>query len=231
VVVLAIPDAAIGRVAAEIVPALRSGAMVVCLDPAAPYGGELPQRDDVAYFVTHPCHPPVVAEYVPGQEVDPQARMDFFGGVARQHIVCALMQGTEEDYARGEQLARAMFAPVMNAHRITVEQMAILEPAMAETVVLTCMGVIREAMDEAIRRGVPAGAARDFLLGHINVDIGILFGFIDAQVSDGARLAMARGREQILQADWKRVFEPESVMRQVQEIVKRTVFVRGGTKQ
>ena len=40
------------------------------------------------------------------------------------------MQGPEEDYARGEAIARAMYAPVMRSHRVTVEQMAILEPAL-----------------------------------------------------------------------------------------------------
>ena len=40
-------------------------------------------------------------------EEDPEARADFFGGIkARMPMVCALMQGPEEDYARGEQLAR-----------------------------------------------------------------------------------------------------------------------------
>jgi hypothetical protein len=215
VAILAVPDVVLGVVAASVVPDLRSGAMVICLDPAAPYSGELPEREDIAYFITHPCHPPVI-----GDEVEPEAQMDFFGGVARQNVVCALMQGPEEDYARGEQIVRRMFAPVMNVHRITVEQMALLEPAMAETVVLTCMAVMREAMDEAIRRGVPAQAARDFILGHIKVNLGILFDFIDAEVSDGAKLAMARGMEQIFQADWKKVFEPESVMQQVKAITR-----------
>jgi hypothetical protein len=215
VVILAVPDVVLGKVAAGVVPALRSGGMVICLDPAAPYSGDLPEREDVTYFITHPCHPPVISD-----EVDPKARMDFFGGIAKQNVVCALMQGPERDYAVGEQIVRRMFAPVMNAHRITVEQMAILEPAMAETVVLTCMAVIREAMDEAIRRGVPAQAARDFMLGHINVNLGILFGFVDASVSDGAKLAMQQGMEQIFQADWKKVFEPEDVLRQVKAITR-----------
>ena len=105
-------------------------------------------------------------------------------------------------------------------HRVTVEQMAILEPAMAETVVLTCMAVMRESLDEAIRRGVPAASARDFIKGHMHVNLGILFGFIDAEVSDGAKLAMKRGMEQIFQADWKKVFEPESVRRQVRAITE-----------
>lgn len=216
VIVLAVPDALIGSVAADIVPSLKSGAMMICLDPAAPHGGELPEREDISYFVTHPCHPPVVSD-----ETDPEARMDFFGGVkAKQNIVCALMQGSEEDYARGEAIARKMFAPVMRVHRITVEQMAILEPAMAETVVLTCMSVIREAMDEVIRRGVPPEAAHDFLMGHMNVTIGILFGFIDAEVSDGARLMMERAKQRIFQSDWKKVFEPESILEEIKAITQ-----------
>ena len=55
VAILALPDALIGRIAPTIVPGLRSGAMVICLDPAAPYGGELPERSDITYFVTHPA--------------------------------------------------------------------------------------------------------------------------------------------------------------------------------
>ncbi len=222
VAILALPDKLIGTVAEEIVPQLKPGAMVICLDPAAPYAGELPERGDITYFVTHPCHPPVVND-----EVDPEARMDFFGGIkAKQHIVCALMQGPEEDYAKGEALTRRMFAPVMNAHRVTVGQMAILEPAMSETVVATCMVVIREAMDEAVRRGVPPEAARDFLLGHIFIDIGILFGYVDSPFSDGAKLAIERGKSYLLQPDWKRVFEPENVMREVREITKGTAVDR-----
>ena len=215
VAILAVPDTLVGRVAAQVVPALRSGALVICLDPAAPHGGELPERADISYFVTHPCHPPVVND-----EVTPEARRDFFGGVARQNIVCALMQGPESDYARGEQIARRMFAPVLNAHRVTVEQMATLEPAMAETVILTCMVVMREAVEEAIRHGVPPEAARDFALGHIGVNIGILFGFIDAQLSDGAKLAVERARQRILQPNWRDVFEPTNVISEVKAITQ-----------
>jgi hypothetical protein len=215
VVILAVPDVLIGRVAADVVPALGSGALVICLDPAAAHGGQLPARDDVAYFVTHPCHPPLVND-----ETDPQARRDFFGGTAKQSVVCALMQGTEDDYALGERVVRSAFAPVLRVHRITVEQMAILEPAMAETVVLTCMVVIREALEETIRRGVPEEAAWDFLLGHMNINVGILFGYADAQLSDGAQLAVRRAKENVFQPDWKKVFEPEDVAAQVAAIVR-----------
>jgi len=219
VAILALPDNLIGRVAPSIVPGLKSGAMLICLDPAAPYAGVLPNRSDITYFVTHPCHPPVVND-----EVDPEAKMDFFGAIkAKQHIVCALMQGPESDYAKGEAVCRAMFAPVMRAHRVTVEQMAILEPALSETVVATCMVVIREAIDEAVKRGVPKEAAIDFILGHINVDIGICFGYIGSPFSDGALKAIERGKKSIFQPDWRKVFEPENVMAEIQAITTKPV--------
>ena len=62
-------------------------------------------------------------------------RKDYFGGIlARQDIVIALHKGAEEGFVTAEKVCREMFAPVVKAHRITVEQMAILEPATAEVV-------------------------------------------------------------------------------------------------
>ena len=61
-VILAVPDNRIGKVAHQLAPHLSSGTMVMVLDAAAPYAGELPSRDDLIYFVTHPCHPPVFSE-------------------------------------------------------------------------------------------------------------------------------------------------------------------------
>lgn len=207
VVVLAVPDRLLQSISSDLLPRLRSGSLVICLDPAAPCAGKIAVREDVSYFVTHPCHPPVFSD-----ETDPDARRDFYGGIkARQNIVCALMKGADEDYARGEAIARVMFAPVMKAHRITVEQMAILEPALSETTSQTCMQVVREALDEAIRRGVPPEAARDFLLGHINIQLAIFFGEIDVQFSDGAKKAMELARSRIFQPGWKEVFEPKNI--------------------
>ncbi|MEO8392736.1 MAG: phosphogluconate dehydrogenase C-terminal domain-containing protein [Chloroflexota bacterium] len=217
VVILAVPDLFIGKIAGEIVLGLKAGALVIGLDPAAPHSGKLPPRADISYFITHPCHPPIYND-----ETTAAARSDYFGGIAKQNIVCSLMQGPEAHYALGEQIARKMFAPVMNTHRITVEQMAILEPALVETVTIACMQMIRDAMDEAIKRGVPPEAARDFLLGHINIDIAILFGFLNAQFSDGAKLAAKRGAEQLFQPDWKKVFEPENILREVRTITEGT---------
>ncbi|HEY7424023.1 MAG TPA: phosphogluconate dehydrogenase C-terminal domain-containing protein [Gemmataceae bacterium] len=207
VILLTVPDEHIGDVAAEIVPWMKSGAMLLCLDAAAPHAGKLPRRDDVSYFVTHPAHPPVFND-----EVNPAARRDFFGsGLAKQAIVSALMQGPESDYARGERIARVLFGPVLRSHRVTVEQMALLEPVLSETVAAACLSIIREAMDEAIHRGVPAQAARDFLLGHIHIELAILFNEIDWQFSTGCRQAIADACPRLFRSDWKKVFDPEAV--------------------
>lgn len=214
-VILALPDRVLGAVAHDVVPQVKTGALVITLDPAAAHAGQLPARADISYFVTHPCHPSVF-EY----EEDPEARADFFGGTkARQPIVCALLQGPEADYAKGERVARDIFAPVTRSHRITVEQMAMLEPAMAETVGIALVQALREALEEVVKRGVPRAAAEDFLLGHIKVPLGIAFNRVDFTFSDGAKLMAEYGRQRVLRPDWKRVFEPASVKEQVLAIV------------
>ena len=57
VVILAVPDTLIGKLAHELSPHLKPGTMVMTLDAAAPFAGHLPARDDLVYFVAHPCHP------------------------------------------------------------------------------------------------------------------------------------------------------------------------------
>ena len=215
VIVLAVPDMLIGTIAAEIVPQMQSGAMLIGLDPAAPHAGRLPERADVSYFFSHPSHPPIFND-----ETEAAARGDFFGGVAKQSIVSALLQGPEQDYAKGEAIASKLFGPILRSHRITIEQMAILEPALSETVTATCLTVIREALDEAIKRGVPAEAARDFLLGHLNVELAILFDEIDWELSDGAKEAVVEAMPVIFQPDWKKVFEAEQLLASTRKITE-----------
>jgi hypothetical protein len=214
VVIMAVPDMVVAQIAAEVAPLMRAASMMVCLDPAAPYAGVIPDREDISVFVCHPAHPSVFNE-----ETDMEARFDFFGsGKARQPIVCALMRGPEDHYDLGETLARAMWKPVLRSHRVTVEQMAILEPVLAETVAATCITVIREAMDEAIRRGVPEDAARDFLLGHVFCELGIIFDKSGFPFSDGAKKAIAEAKRHLFQPDWKKVFEPDAMRESVLKI-------------
>ena len=214
VVILAVPDRLIGSICNDIVPRLKSGTMVMGLDPAAAYAGVLPEREDISYFISHPCHPPMF-----GEETDLEAQRDWFGGVAaKQSIVCSLHHGPEEDYAKGEAIARTIFAPVLRSHRVTTEQMAILEPALVETLTLTCLFVIREAMEEVIKMGLSPQAVRDFLLGHIRTTVAIVWDFAGAPVSDGAKLAATKALKEIFQPDWKKIFKIENVRQSVKEI-------------
>jgi hypothetical protein len=214
VVILAVPDTHIGKVAAGISSKLRARTMVVALDAAAPFAGHLPARPDLTYFVTHPCHPPIFND-----ETDMAAKHDHFGGVsAKQHIVSALMQGPDSAYALGEEIAKVIWAPVMRSHRVTVEQMALLEPGLSETVCATLLVVMREAMDDVVARGVPKEAARDFLLGHMNVLGAVIFGEVEGVFSDACNKAIEFGKPNLMRPDWKKVFEPQEIADSIQRI-------------
>lgn len=224
VVILALPDRFIGTITQDIVPQLEAGTMVMSLDPAAAHAGVIPLRDALSYFVAHPCHPPLFND-----EIHEAARTDWFGGIhAKQHIVCALHQGasgeqSEEVYALGERVARAIYAPVMNSYRVTVEQMAILEPALAETFAATLVTAMKEALDEAVKMGVPEEAAREFLFGHIRIEMAIVFGFAGFPFSDGAKLAIDQAYSKIFKPDWKEaIFDKEALRVSVRQITLQT---------
>jgi len=214
VVILAVPDTAIGKVSASIEKDLKPGTMLVILDAAAPFAGHLPARTDLTYFVTHPCHPPIFND-----ETETEAKRDFFGGVAaKQHIVSALMQGPEEDYALGEEIAKIIWAPVMRSHRITVEQLAMLEPGLSETLCASLLDVMREALDEVTARGVPREAARDFLLGHMNVLAAVIFEETPGVFSDACNKAIEFGKPMLMRDDWKRIFDAEELEASIRRI-------------
>ncbi|WP_442488911.1 phosphogluconate dehydrogenase C-terminal domain-containing protein [Halomonas litopenaei] len=214
VVILAVPDTLIQRIAAELSPSIEAGTMVICLDAAAPFAGHLPERDDLVYFVTHPCHPPIFND-----ETTLEAKRDYFGGShATQHIVSALMQGDERHFALGEAVAKTIYAPVGRSHRVSVDQMALLEPGLSETVCATLLSVMREAMDEVVDRGVSHECARDFLLGHLNILGAVIFDEQPGAFSDACNKAIENGKPMLMRDDWKRVFEPDAIADSIQRI-------------
>lgn len=216
VVILAVPDVLIGRITHEIVPMLASGTMLLSLDPAAAYAEVMPVRDDLVYFVAHPSHPTMFND-----EVEPVAQQDYFGGIAKQSAMCALYHGPEESYVIGERLAREIYAPVKRTFRVTVEQMAILEPALVETFSSTLIEAMKEAFDEVVKMGVPQDAALDFFMGHARIQFAVLFGFADFKFSDGALLAMRQARDKIFKSDWKEnIFNLESIRKSVESITQ-----------
>ncbi|WP_306028000.1 phosphogluconate dehydrogenase C-terminal domain-containing protein [Stappia sp. MMSF_3263] len=213
-VILAVPDTAIQVVAASVVPKLAPGTIVMALDAAAPFAGHFPERADVTYFVSHPCHPPIFND-----ETELAGRRDHFGGVAaRQSIVSALMQGPEEHFGIGEAIARTIYGPILRSHRVTVEQMALLEPGLSETVCATLLVVMKDAMDEVVRRGVDPVAARDFLLGHLNILGAVVMGEIDGAFSDACNKAIVNGKPRLMRDDWLGVFEPQEIAESIRAI-------------
>ena len=217
IVVLAVPDVAIGAISRQVVPQMKSGALVMTLDPAAPLDGQIASRPDVGCVITHPCHPSVF-----NWEPTENAFRDFYGGIsAKQAIVCALMQGTEADYTRGVALATAMYAPVSRVHRVTVEQMAVLEPAMVETLAQTCMEVVKEGYDTVVARGIPPDAARDFVLGHLRIQIAVLFGEVNGTFSDAAYKISKRAKPVLFREGWKKIFDLDDIREQVRDITTR----------
>jgi len=215
VVVLALPDNIIGKVAATIAPQLAPGTMLLILDAAAPYADALPQdRPDLTYFVGHPCHPPLYND-----ETEWDARRDYHGGVARQAIVCALMQGPEEHYAVGVEVCEAMWSPVTRTHRVSVEQLAILEPGLSEMLAMCMIDVMSEAVDEcATKYGIDREAAQDFLIGHLNVEIAMWFGYSPKVPSDAALRLLEFGKSRIMKENWREALSP-AVVRQAARLI------------
>lgn len=217
VVILAVPDVAIGSISEALIPQMKAGALVMTLDPAAPLDGVITHREDLGYVIAHPCHPSVF-NWEPTEE----AFRDFYGGIsAKQSIVVALMHGTEEHYQLGEKIAQDMYGPIKNTYRITLEQMAILEPAMVETLAQTCMEVVKEGYDRIIHLGVPEAAARDFVLGHLRIQIAVLFKEVNGSFSDAAYKISKRAKPILFKENWQNIFEMDDIRQQVRDITNK----------
>jgi hypothetical protein len=214
VVILAVPDVVIGAVAREVVPAMKPGALLMTLDPAAPLDDQLPRRHDIGCVIAHPCHPSVF-----NWEPTENGFRDFYGGIsARQAIVVALMWGAESFYELGVEVSTAMYSPVNRVHRVTLEQMAMLEPALVETLAQTCMEVVKEGHDRLVAAGVPKEAVRDFVLGHLRIQIAVLFGEVNGTFSDAAYKISKRAKPVLFKEGWQKIFELADILEQVREI-------------
>ena len=197
-------------------PLLDPGTSILFLDPAAVAAERVPRREDIQCFVMHPTHPPL---YTLLGEESADARRDYWGGgLATQAIVFAVAWGDDLRAEQVERLAVDMFAPISTSHRVTVDQMALLEPALSETLANGCVAVIKEGMERVIAAGVPADAARDFLMGHLQIGIALIFEQLDWQLSEGAQLALAQSRVQLFRDDWFAIFEPAAVMESLKQI-------------
>jgi D-apionate oxidoisomerase len=181
--------------------------MVLTLDPAAAYANLLYHRSDIEYAVAHPCHPSVFLQRKTEDELN-----DTFGGIAApQDVVAALESGDAEKQTIAETVIRLMYAPVVDVHWVTVEQLAYLEPTLVEVVACMIGDLLNDALQETILTvGVPEPAARAMLMGHVQVaPANGLRG--DNPFSDACLIAMDYGRAKIIKEDWKSIFNDDEL--------------------
>ena len=203
VVILAVPDTALGPVSEQIVPQLRPGTVVMTLDPAAAYAGLLEHREDINYVCAHPAHPSVFLERTTKEEY-----ADTFGGIAApQHAVAAADSADPASLATAEAVIRTMYSPVIDVHWVSLKHLAVLEPTLVETIACMVGGLLKEALEETVNTvGVPRAAAEALFFGHVQVALAnALRG--DNPFSEACHIAMDQGRDLIIKDDWKQVFD------------------------
>ena len=215
VVILGVPDIALQSVTASVIPQLDSGTVVLTLDPAAAYAKLLYERPDVHYVVAHPCHPSIFLRRKTEEEY-----ADTFGGIAAPQDVLATYEGGDESKrAQAETVIRAMYAPVIDLHWVTVKQLAQCEPTLVETVACMIGDFLKESLHEAVHTmGIPEPAARSILLGHIQVALAnALQG--DNPFSDACMIAMDYGRSKIIKEDWRVIFRDDELDKNLQAML------------
>jgi len=207
VVVLAVPDLALAAVSRAVVPLLKTGAILLTLDPAAAYAGLLATREDIVFAVAHPCHPSIFLE-----RHTPEEYADTFGGIAApQDVIAAIETDDDSKQAIAETVIRVIYAPVIDVHWVTVKQLAQLEPTLVETIACMIGALLKESLEEAVNTmGIPEPAARAILLGHTQVALAnTLKG--SNPFSDACLIAMDYGRESIVKDDWKKIFQDDEL--------------------
>lgn len=217
-VVFAVPDILIEKVSKQVIPLMKAGATVIGLDPAAHYGKVMEMRDDLKYFVVHPCHPSL---FPFEDNLSLEAQKDWFGGVgaAQMDLVCAMEQGSDSDYMENEAFAKMMFKPVKRCYRISIDQMIMLEPALVESITTPLVMGIRQAVDACVEQGVPREAVMAFVMGHLKVQFGVIFDFAGFPFSDGANLAARNAMPLIFKEGWlEKIMNREEVSKSVYNI-------------
>ena len=206
-VVYAVPDVALNAITTEIAPMQKPGSVVLTLDPAAAYAGQLFIREDLTYVVCHPAHPSVFRERKTDEEY-----ADTFGGIAAaQHIVAAMHTENDAEQPIAEEVIANMFAPVVKVHWESVHDMAVLEPTINETIGCMIGQFLKDVLDYAVEvTDMKYESVEAMFYGHIYIALtNALRG--SNPFSDACLLAMDYGRERIINPNWKEVFNDEDL--------------------
>ncbi|GAB3556086.1 phosphogluconate dehydrogenase C-terminal domain-containing protein [Spelaeicoccus albus] len=217
VVILAVPDVVLGTVSEDVVPKMTPGSILLTLDPAAAYAGQLAERSDIHFAVAHPCHPSVFLERTTTEQWQ-----DTFGGVAAPQEVVAALEGADDAVReRAEAVISTIYAPVIAVHWVTVRQLAVLEPTLVETIACMIGEFLNEALDETVNTaGVPREAARAILYGH--TWIALTNGLRGSNpFSDACHIAMDYGRDKIIKPTWKEIFDDS----QLDDVIARMLRI------
>ena len=89
---------------------------------------------------------------------------------------------------------------------------------LSDFAVATLLYAMKQAMDETVRRGVPEEAARDFLLGHMNILGAVIFKEIPGAFSDACNKAIQNGLPRLLRDDWLKVFDHDEIAESIRRI-------------
>jgi hypothetical protein len=70
--------------------------------------------------------------------------------------------------------------------------------------------------------GVPEAAARDFVLGHLRIQIAVLFKEVNGSFSDAAYKISKRAKPILFKENWKCIFEMDDIKEQVKDITGKS---------
>ena len=62
---------------------------------------------------------------------------------------------------------------------------------------------------------------RDFVLGHLRIQIAVLFGEVNGTFSDAAYKISQRAKSVLFKDGWQRIFDPADIREQVRVITNR----------
>ncbi|HEY0551123.1 MAG TPA: phosphogluconate dehydrogenase C-terminal domain-containing protein, partial [Verrucomicrobiae bacterium] len=83
------------------------------------------------------------------------------------------------------------------------------------------MEIVKEGYDCVVAKGLPADAARDFILGHLRIQIAVLFGEVNGTFSDAAYKISKRAKPVLFREGWQKIFEMSDIREQVRDITKK----------
>jgi hypothetical protein len=145
--------------------------------------------------------------------------VDWRGSIIREGQLLGKRKGIDVDWVAFADAWRGGYQPAMQ--RVRSGQIPWTNIDGLNRLILNdlILKIIREAMDEAIRRGLSEAAARDFILGHLNVELAILFNQLPGvRMSDAANKTVERAKKEIFAPDWKKVFERDAIAENIRMI-------------